>query len=100
LVVGGTNIVLNFPQEDQYKSHNTQHFGCTIGRVANRLKDAKIDSLNGGKTYALAANDGKNNLHGGNTGWGRRVWAGPEPVGTKQIPGVEGLEGGESVRFS
>jgi aldose 1-epimerase len=100
LPVAGTNIVLNFPDESQYPEHNTQHFGCTIGRVANRLKDAQISGLNGGKTYTLAANNGKNSLHGGPTGWGRRVWKGPEAVGVKSVPGVEGLEGGESVKFS
>lgn len=28
-------------------------------------------------------------------GWGNRVWRGPTPVGIRQIPGVEGVKGGE-----
>lgn len=102
LPVAGTNIVLGFPTQEQYAAHNTQHFGCTIGRVANRIGGARIDSLNGGRSYTLAANNGPNNLHGGEVGWGKRVWAGPEPVGVKTVPGLDGgeLEGGESVRFS
>ena len=97
--VGGVNIVLGFPTAEDYKTHNDPHFGETIGRFANRLKDAKLDALNGGQTYQLAANNGVNNLHGGNVGWGQKVWDGPTPVGVRKIPGVEGLEGGESVQF-
>lgn len=39
-------------------------------------------------------------MHGGNVGWGKRVWEGPTPVGVRSIPGVEGVEGGESVKFT
>ncbi|KND89322.1 Bifunctional protein gal10 [Tolypocladium ophioglossoides CBS 100239] len=95
----GTNIVLGFPTQDQYVKYNTPFFGETIGRVANRIKDASINSLNG-KAYPLAANNGPNSLHGGAVGWGRRIWNGPMPVGIKQIPGIEGLGGGESVAYT
>lgn len=100
LRVGGVNIVQGFPEQSQYQSYNAPFFGETIGRVANRVKGAKLDSLNGGKSYTLTANDGSNNLHGGVVGWGKRIWNGPTPVGVRQIPGVEGLDGGESVKFS
>jgi aldose 1-epimerase len=100
LRVGGVNIVQGFPEQSQYESYNDPYFGETIGRVANRIKGAKLDSLNGGQTYALAANNGPNNLHGGVVGWGKKIWNGPTPVGVRQIPGVEGLEGGESVKFT
>lgn len=63
-VVNGTNIVQGFPTSDLYKSHNSPFFGETIGRVANRIKDGKIDHLNG-KSYTLARNDEPNTLHGG-----------------------------------
>ncbi|KAL8420698.1 hypothetical protein RB594_003479 [Gaeumannomyces avenae] len=98
--VGGVNIVQGFPTEDLYREHNAPYFGETIGRVANRIKDAKLDSLNGGKSYTLAANNGPNNLHGGVVGWGKRVWDGPKPIGVRSIPGVDGLEGGEAVEFT
>lgn len=72
---GAQNIVLGFNDVSEYRS-NPAHFGATIGRVANRLKDAKLDSLNG-SVYHLAANDPPNSLHGGYKGWGLMDWAGP-----------------------
>lgn len=98
--VNGTNIVQGFPTQELYEKHNSPYFGVTVGRVANRLESAQIKSLNGGKTYQLAANDGTNHLHGGIKPWSKRVWDGPKPVGTREIPGVQGLKGGESVEFS
>ncbi|OBT82339.1 hypothetical protein VE02_08808 [Pseudogymnoascus sp. 03VT05] len=99
--VGKTNIVQGFPTAELYQKYNGPFFGETIGRVANRIKGAKLDSLNG-KSYALAANNGPNSLHGGDIGWGKREWAGPTPVGQREIPGLEGgkLTGGESVKFT
>ncbi|KHN97176.1 Aldose 1-epimerase, subgroup [Metarhizium album ARSEF 1941] len=97
--VKDTNIVLGFPTQEQYVQYNTPYFGETIGRVANRIKGAQLDSVNG-KVYRLAANDGPNTLHGGNVGWGKRIWKGPVPIGIKHIPGVEGFQGGESVGFT
>ncbi|KAK0624922.1 galactose mutarotase-like domain-containing protein [Bombardia bombarda] len=100
LRVGGINIVQGFPSQSLYESHNDPFFGETIGRVANRISNAKIDSLNNGKSYALAANNGPNNLHGGVVGWGKKIWDGPTPVGIRTIPGFDGLDGGESVKFT
>lgn len=79
--VGGQEIVLGFPTEEIYKSTgNPPFFGETIGRVANRISGAKIESLNG-KSYTLEANEaGRTNLHGGSQGWGKKVWEGPTPV--------------------
>lgn len=99
--VGGVNIVQGFPTQELYVSHNGPFFGETIGRVANRISNAKLASVNGGKSYALAANNGPNTLHGGVKGWGKRIWDGPKPVGIRSITGIEGdLQGGESVEFT
>ncbi|KAI0104627.1 galactose mutarotase-like domain-containing protein [Nemania sp. FL0031] len=101
ITVGGVNIVQGFPTQALYVSHNDPYFGETIGRVANRISDAKLASVNGGGTYTLAANNGPNTLHGGVVGWGKRIWEGPKPVGIREIPGLEGeLKGGESVEFT
>ena len=101
-VIGKTNIVQGFPKQSQYiSSHNPPYFGETIGRIANRVKHAKIDNLNG-TSYQLAINNPPNHLHGGDIGWGKKIWSGPKLVGVRQIEGLEGgLEtGGESVSFS
>ncbi|KAJ9156750.1 Galactose mutarotase-like protein [Coniochaeta hoffmannii] len=103
LRVGDINIVQGFPSQSLYQSHNDPFFGETIGRVANRISGARLNSLNGGKSYSLAANNGPNNLHGGNVGWGKKIWDGPKPVGVRKIEGLkEGgeLDGGESVKFT
>ncbi|OAA56058.1 Aldose 1-epimerase, subgroup [Cordyceps fumosorosea ARSEF 2679] len=97
--VNGINIVQGFPTQELYVKHNSPYFGETIGRVANRIKGARLDSVNG-RAWPLAANNSGNTLHGGNVGWGKRIWQGPTPVGVRQIPGVDGLQGGESVQFT
>ncbi|KAI9834240.1 MAG: hypothetical protein M1819_003078 [Sarea resinae] len=78
-LVDGTNIVQGFPTPDLYKTHNGPFFGETIGRIANRVANAKITNLNG-KQYTLAANNGPNSLHGGSEGWGKKVFDGPKRV--------------------
>ena len=74
--VDGTNIVLNFPTIELYQKYNTPYFGETIGRVANRISNARINNLNG-QAYQLAANNGPNCLHGGKQGWGKHMFEGP-----------------------
>lgn len=98
LKVKDINIVQGFPTQDDYVKHNFPYFGETIGRYANRISGSKFE-LNG-KTYPLVDNNKPNHLHGGTVGWGKRIWDGPKPVGTREIPGVDGLSGGESVTFS
>ncbi|KAK3617935.1 hypothetical protein LTR56_024982 [Elasticomyces elasticus] len=77
--VGGKNIVLGFPSAESYKSKSSPFFGENIGRLANRISGAKINSLNG-KSYELTANNGPNTLHGGVKGWGKQDFDGPESV--------------------
>ena len=48
------------------------YYGCIVGRVANRIKDGKFNLE--GKNYKLAVNNGKNHLHGGITGFDKKVW--------------------------
>jgi len=77
--VNGKNIVQGFPTAELYKKYNAPYFGETIGRIANRVSNAKINDLNG-KSYPLAANNAPNSLHGGVNGWGKREFEGPSSV--------------------
>lgn len=65
-------VLLGCPDVAAYRAHTT-YLGATIGRFANRLRDAhlRID----GADYTLDANDGCHCLHGGRSGFGRREWA-------------------------
>jgi aldose 1-epimerase len=65
------DVVLGFDTVDQYVKESP-YFGATIGRVANRIKRARFEL--GGKTYALAANNPPNHLHGGKVGWDKVIW--------------------------
>lgn len=65
------NIVLGFDNLDGYLA-KPPYFGATVGRYGNRISDGKF-TLDG-KTYSLAANNGKNHLHGGNVGFDKVVW--------------------------
>jgi aldose 1-epimerase len=65
------DVVLGFDNLAQYlKGHPC--FGCTVGRVANRI--AKGRFVLDGKTYTLAINNGPNHLHGGRKGFDKVLW--------------------------
>ncbi|KEZ41775.1 putative Aldose-1-epimerase [Scedosporium apiospermum] len=98
--VGGLNIVLGFPTEDVYETHNEFYFGATLGRVANRIKGAMLTNLNGAQTYSLPENEGPNILHGGNKSWGKRKWDGPNRVEVRKIEGLFDVKGEQSLQFS
>lgn len=66
------NLVLGFDRVEGYFNPAEPYFGCTVGRVANRIAGAKF-TLDG-TTYSLPANNGANTLHGGTEGWDKRVW--------------------------
>ncbi len=70
------NIVCGFDQLGHYLDPrylgNYPYFGAIIGRVANRIQNGRFN-LNG-IPYQLAVNNGPNHLHGGNTGYDRRLW--------------------------
>lgn len=66
-----SDIVLGFNVLQGYLAH-PPYFGATVGRYGNRIADAKFNLE--GKTYKLAANNGKNALHGGLKGFDKVVW--------------------------
>ncbi len=67
------DIVTGFDNLEGYLSRS-RFFGAIAGRYANRIANARF-TLDG-KTYELAANNGKNHLHGGQRGFDKVVWKG------------------------
>jgi aldose 1-epimerase len=67
------DIVTGFDTLDGYLTRS-RFFGAIAGRYANRIANARF-TLNG-RTYELAANNGKNHLHGGRRGFDKVVWKG------------------------
>ena len=66
------DVVLGMNTLDGYRNADEKFYGAAIGRYANRIGDGKF-TLDG-KEYQLSVNDGKNHLHGGDTGLYRAVW--------------------------
>ena len=80
------DVVLGWDDVAGYESADNQYFGCTVGRVGNRIAKGKF-KLNG-KDYALAINNEPNSLHGGaKRSLDKVVWK-AEPVETPNGPGV------------
>jgi aldose 1-epimerase len=78
---------------------------ATIGRYANRIKDARFQLE--GKEVKVTANAGKNHIHGGKTGFSKVLWTGrvlPEAAGKSTVEltyraadGEEGFPGNCNV---
>lgn len=65
------NVVLGFPSLEGYL-HDVCYIGSTIGRYANRIRDARFRL--GDMEYTLEANDNGNTNHGGPGGFHDRVF--------------------------
>jgi len=60
------DVVNGFDSVAGYQGEDNQYFGCTTGRVCNRIAKGKF-KLNG-KEYSLLINNEPNHLHGGGDG--------------------------------
>jgi len=65
------DVVLGFDTLAPYLERHP-YFGCTVGRVANRIYQGRF-TLDG-KPYTLAVNNGPNHLHGGLKGFDKALW--------------------------
>ncbi len=65
------DVVLGFSNLDGYLGFHP-FFGSTIGRISGRLTGGNF-TLDG-RTYNLAKNDPPNHLHGGKSGFDKRLW--------------------------
>jgi aldose 1-epimerase len=78
------DVVLGYDTLDGYLKASP-YFGAIIGRYGNRIAGGKF-SLDG-QSYTLAANNGKNALHGGVKGFDKVVWK-AEPLEQADRVGV------------
>jgi len=67
------DVVLGYDGLDGYEQGKS-YFGGTIGRYGNRIAGGQF-TLDG-TVFHLPKNDGPNSLHGGTTGFNKRVWTG------------------------
>jgi aldose 1-epimerase len=98
VILGSTDVALypaaGAPGDDA-------RLGATCGRLANRTAGATF-TLDGVR-YQLDRNDGRNHLHGGMDGFGRRLWQGEQIDGGVELvltspDGEEGYPGKLQVK--
>jgi aldose 1-epimerase len=68
---GPRRVVLGFEEMAHYVAHSP-YFGANVGRFANRISRGHF--VLDGTDHMLELNEGRNTLHGGPAGFGRRVW--------------------------
>ncbi|RZB40099.1 aldose 1-epimerase-like [Asbolus verrucosus] len=66
------DIVIGFNNIEGYQNPLNRYFGATIGRVANRIKNGKINIDNA--PFSLFINHEAHHLHGGLKGFDKVVW--------------------------
>lgn len=80
------DIIFGFDDVSGYESEDNAYFGCTAGRVANRIAKGKF-TLDGTE-YSLAVNNQPNHLHGGiERSLDKVVWT-ANPFENKRSQGV------------
>ncbi|MGE0144996.1 MAG: aldose epimerase family protein [Planctomycetota bacterium] len=80
------DVILGFDSVSGYESDANQYFGCTTGRVANRIRKGEFTLE--GQTYHLAQNNEPNHLHGGGARALSKVFWDAEEVSTVDGPAV------------
>lgn len=86
------DVVHGFPTLEGYLQGHP-YFGCTVGRVANRIARGRFEL--DGKTYELAVNNGPNALHGGLKGFDKAVWKAEPQAGASVLFKHRSPEGDE-----
>lgn len=68
---GSRNIVLGYSNTSDYLTDEA-YIGAVAGRYANRIGGAQFEL--DGENFRLSANEGKNQLHGGDIGFNKVYW--------------------------
>ncbi|MFE3449248.1 aldose epimerase family protein [Nonomuraea sp. NPDC059194] len=67
----GTDVVLGLPTVSDYLTRS-RYFGAVVGRYGNRIAHGRF-TLDG-RTHRLALNNNGHSLHGGESGFDKKVW--------------------------
>ncbi|MCV9387335.1 aldose epimerase family protein [Reichenbachiella ulvae] len=99
------SVVAGFSTLEKYLQPHP-YMGVIVGRFANRIADGRF-TLDG-KEYQLSINDSPNHLHGGDSGFDKKVWMAEDPMigpdhcaiafTTSSADGEEGYPGNLSIR--
>ena len=100
------DVVNGFDDVAGYEGDGNQYFGCTTGRVCNRIAKGKF-TLDG-KEYTLAINNDPNHLHGGgDKALSKQVWKAAPVAGKAAVvftltspDGEEGYPGNLSMKVT
>lgn len=89
-------VALGLPDLASYQRYTGPYFGALVGRYANRIGGAAF--VLDGRTYHVTRNEGRNHVHGGTTGFDKRVWDAREIAGGVELSlvaadGEEGFPG-------
>jgi len=93
------DVVLGFDTLDEYLGDHP-YFGAMVGRVCNRVGQSRFELE--GRIFHITANEGANQLHGGEKGFDKQVWTSysqktPDQVslmlGYESADGEEGYPG-------
>ena len=86
------DVVLGYETLAEYVAQGG-HLGACVGRYANRIAAGEF-TLDG-QSYQLALNNGANHLHGGPTGYSRRVWTVEEVSSDRAVLSIDSPDGDE-----
>ncbi len=85
------SLVLGFDDFADYPA-KSPYFGATVGRFGNRIGGAAFEL--DGERFELDPNErGKNHVHGGLTGWGKRLWRIEAADGDSVTLGITSADG-------
>jgi len=89
------DVVLGFDTLEEYLGDHP-YFGAVVGRVCNRIGKSRFEL--DGRIFHITANEGDNQLHGGNKGFDKQLWttySQKTPDQVSLILGYESADGEE-----
>jgi len=89
------DVVLGFDTLEEYLGEHP-YFGAMVGRVCNRVARSRFEL--DGRIFHITANEGANQLHGGDKGFDKQVWttySHKTPEQVSLILGYESADGEE-----